>query len=150
MGQRSLCYRLCYTSSYWIFFLYAKSNSFDIILVQFDPAEVNKLHWHYRLGHIPFSYLQKFTTMDNSTHCTICPLAKQHKPSFPIHLPTSTACFQLLHIDIWGLSGIPTVDGNRYFLTIVDDYSKYTWIFLLANKNNARLKLQHFCVLVET
>lgn len=92
------------------------------------------------------------STIDLSgfSHCTVCPLAKQHKSSLLVHISASTAYFELIHIDIWCPSRTPTLDGDRYFLTIVDDCNRFTWIFLLANKGAARLKLQHFFSFVET
>lgn len=56
-------------------------------------------------------------------------LSKQYRLSFPTHIPSSQDCFDLLHVDIWGPSTISTLDGCKYFLSILDDYSKFTWIF---------------------
>lgn len=45
--------------------------------------------------------------------------------------------FKVIHIDTWGLYKSSTHDGYKYLLTIVDDYSKGTWTFLLKTKSNA-------------
>jgi hypothetical protein len=43
----------------------------------------------------------------------------------------SSAPFDLVHFDILGLSPILIEGGSRYFVLFVDDYSRYTWIYLL-------------------
>lgn len=44
--------------------------------------------------------------------------------------------FELVHLDIWGSFHVLTVDGYRYFLTIVDDCTRVTWIYLLKDKGS--------------
>ncbi|EOY08441.1 Uncharacterized protein TCM_022873 [Theobroma cacao] len=46
----------------------------------------------------------------------------------------TTFSFELVHVDLWGPYIVPTIKGQRYFLTLVDDCSRFTWIFLLRNK----------------
>lgn len=43
----------------------------------------------------------------------------------------------LLHMDIWGPYHIASLFGAKYFLTIVDDYSRSVWTFLMQNKTQA-------------
>ena len=45
--------------------------------------------------------------------------------------------FDLLHLDVWGPYKSPTHVGYRYFLTIVDDYSRMTWLFLMKFKSDS-------------
>lgn len=44
--------------------------------------------------------------------------------------------FDLLHIGTWGPFVEPTVDNSKYFLTIVDDFSRATWVFLVRAKSD--------------
>jgi transposase InsO family protein len=46
----------------------------------------------------------------------------------------SSAPFDLVHSDVWGPAPIPTMGGSRYFVIFVDDYSRYTWLYLLQNR----------------
>ena len=39
-------------------------------------------------------------------------------------------CLDLVHMDVWGLFSVSTADAHKYFLTIVDDASRATWVFL--------------------
>ncbi|XP_019226138.1 PREDICTED: uncharacterized protein LOC109207644 [Nicotiana attenuata] len=54
-----------------------------------------------------------------------------------------------VHIDIWGPYNTRTYSGFRYFLTLVDDYSKATWTHLLSCKSNALSVLKAFTVMVK-
>nr|XP_016498339.1 PREDICTED: uncharacterized protein LOC107817075 [Nicotiana tabacum] len=56
---------------------------------------------------------------------------------------------KVLGIDVWGPYRIPTHDNKRYFLTLVDDYSKYIWIFLLTTKADTIVALKNFLAIVK-
>ena len=81
-----------------------------------------KLH---SLGHL-FPFLQNCCAKD----CIVCPLAKQKRLPFPFDNKRAFHSFDLFHMDVWGPFSIPTTAGHRYFLTIVDDASRATWVFL--------------------
>lgn len=83
------------------------------------------------INEIPVSVLSKFTVP-----CDICPLAKQTKLPFPSIGIASEQIFDLIHIDIWGPFHTPTYNGYKYFVTILDDYSKGAWVFILSTKSN--------------
>jgi hypothetical protein len=46
-----------------------------------------------------------------------------------------TSIFDLIHSDIWGPSPIYSIGGSRYFVVFVDDYSHYSWIFLMSTRD---------------
>ena len=52
------------------------------------------------------------------------------------HISTSKS-LQLLHIDLFGPSRYATLNGKYYAFVIVDDYSRYTWVLFLVNKDDA-------------
>lgn len=92
--------------------------------------------WHCRLGHISYSRLALIKDLivnnhiipnKNSPYC-ICLLAKQHKLSFPIDSHKSSTLFEWVHWDIWGPCYTMAYDGSKYFLTIVNDFSRATRI----------------------
>nr|GFA96616.1 putative ribonuclease H-like domain-containing protein [Tanacetum cinerariifolium] len=43
----------------------------------------------------------------------------------------------LLHIDLCGPMRVQSIKGKRYVLVVVDDYSRYTWVFFLHSKDEA-------------
>ena len=53
-------------------------------------------------------------------------------------------------MDVWGPYSIPTLDGFKYFLTIVDDATRATWLFLMKSKSDVRLLFQSFYTMVAT
>nr|XP_016513327.1 PREDICTED: uncharacterized protein LOC107830311 [Nicotiana tabacum] len=96
--------------------------------------------WHYRLGHITFSKMKFISgiisdlSSKQSFICPICPLARQTRLPFHDSSIQSTHFFQLVHIDTWGPYSTPTHSGAKYFLTIVDDYTRATWTHLMGQK----------------
>jgi hypothetical protein len=89
-------------------------------------------------------------SVDSDKVCNVCPLAKQKHLSFPISNKVSKFPFDLVHIDIWGLFSQQSTNGSHYFLTIVDDFSRYTWVHLMAQKSQTRLLIQSFFKVVAT
>lgn len=55
----------------------------------------------------------------------------------------------MVHVDIWGPYRKPTFDKKYYFVTIVDDYSWYTWLCLIHSKNEVITVLKDFMDLIE-
>jgi len=88
--------------------------------------------------------------MLNHTICDVCHFSKQHKLPFSQSISYSTNCFDLIHCDILGPMPTHYVHGHMYFLTIVDDYSKHTWIFLMNAKSQTRELLQNFIMKIKT
>lgn len=116
-----------------------------------DPFTI----WHHRLGYASLSKLQlvefeKPHIKENSSLFVTCPLSKFTKLSFPISESRASAPFELIHIDIWGPYRECTRGKFRYFLTIVDDYSRSTWVYLLEYKSQALETLLAFKHYVET
>ena len=112
--------------------------------------------WHSRLGHPSFNNLlpikDALPSFSQSCDdiCTVCPLAKQKRLPFPTHNEISKFPFDLIHIDVWGPYSIVTHDGYRYFLTIVDDATRSTWVFLLKSKSDVIPILLSFHVMIKT
>ena len=110
--------------------------------------------WHLRLGHLPFSQLKHVFPDMNNTHdldciCQVCPKAKQCRNNCPISTTSTDRPFQLLHIDIWGAYKHPTINGCKFFLTIVDDFTRYTWVHFLKFKYDVLPILIHYVAYVE-
>ena len=63
-------------------------------------------------------------------------MAKQKRLPFTSHNHLSPNAFDLIHIDIWGPFSVSTPTGQRYFLTIVDDHTRVTWVYLLQHKSD--------------
>ena len=106
--------------------------------------------WHKRLGHAPMSKLRYITSLlcKNSTSqkvCITCPMAKFTKLPYLVSQNKSGVAFKLIHIDIWGPYKVPTHKQFRYFLTIIDDFSRSTWVYLRKYKSQALGTLESLC-----
>jgi transposase InsO family protein len=68
--------------------------------------------------------------------CSACVTGKQlGKNHLAKSVISTTRPLELLHLDLFGPSTYDTLGGRRYGLVIVDDYSRYTWVFLLKSKD---------------
>ncbi|KAJ0437650.1 putative RNA-directed DNA polymerase [Helianthus annuus] len=112
--------------------------------------------WHNRLGHTSQEKLAKIEFLKGVSFnhrnnvCDSCSKAKHTRSPFPLSKIKTKECFELLHCDVWGKYRIPSYSGANYFLTIVDDFSRNVWIFLIKYKSDASNCLMNFCKMVET
>ncbi|GJU03952.1 retrovirus-related pol polyprotein from transposon TNT 1-94 [Tanacetum coccineum] len=67
-----------------------------------------------------------------------CEQGKIKKASLPPKLvPSTESKLELLHIDLCGPMRVASINGKKYILVIVDDYSRYTWVYFLRTKDEA-------------
>lgn len=57
---------------------------------------------------------------------------------FSVSSISSVRPFELIHCDIWGPYKIASSSSAKYFLTIVDDYSRFTWVFFMHHKSETQ------------
>ena len=55
----------------------------------------------------------------------------------------------MISYSIWGPHKTPTHFGKRFFLTIVDDYTRYTWLFLMNHKSETKHLLESFIIFAQ-
>ena len=48
---------------------------------------------------------------------------------------STSKAFEFLHMDLFGPTQYTSIDGNKYGFVIVDDYTRYTWVFFLVDKS---------------
>jgi hypothetical protein len=66
--------------------------------------------------------------------CGACQQAKSHQLPYSISTCISTKPLELVFSDVWG----PTIDSvgkNKYYVSFIDDFNKFTWIYLFKNKS---------------
>ena len=81
--------------------------------------------------------------------CVSCQLGKQPALSFNTNESISTDIFNLIHSDVWGPSSISSIDGSRYFVVFVDDYSCYSCIFNMKHRSELLQVYSNFAKMVE-
>ncbi|KAG7588692.1 Integrase catalytic core [Arabidopsis suecica] len=92
--------------------------------------------WHNRLGH-PHSRALNLLLPGFSydcAKCEACILGKHCKVVFPKSNTIYEKCFDLVHSDVW-TSPCASRDNHKYFVTFIDEKSKYTWVTLLPSKD---------------
>ncbi|GKB26825.1 retrovirus-related pol polyprotein from transposon TNT 1-94 [Tanacetum coccineum] len=105
--------------------------------------------WHRRLCHLNFDTLNKLAKdglarsipklkFKKDHLCSACVLGKSKKSS---HQPKDEDLNQeqlyILHMDLCGLMHVESINGEKYILVIVDDYSRFTWVKFLRSKDEA-------------
>jgi hypothetical protein len=97
--------------------------------------------WNLRLGHVLVQKLHSLISSSflsqvkhDSVDCVSCQLAKQPALSFNNSDSFSHVFFYLIHSDIWGPSPTATIGGYKYFVIFIDDFSRYTWVYLMHNR----------------
>ena len=121
--------------------------------------------WHERYGHLGFDNLARLpsmvtgitTTADEfkaaastgTNICEPCVLGKQHRNPFQHSASAATQPLALVHTDVCGPLPVTSLGGSRYFLTVLDDYSKYSFVQPLAHKSDVPAALQDAITLLE-
>ena len=77
-------------------------------------------------------------------------MAKLKRLTFPFHNKISSCAFDLVHMDVWGPYSTPTLNGFKYFLIVVDDATRVTWLFLMKSKSEVRQLFYSFYTMGHT
>lgn len=99
------------------------------------------------LCYINFLLHQIFKTFEHK--CYICPMSKQTRKSFPKSIKQSKRPFEVVHSDIWGPYHTPSMTCENYFLTLVNDYTRATWTYLMTYKSQTSAVLEKFVNLIQ-
>jgi transposase InsO family protein len=137
----------------------------QLYLVDFNQAELDTCliaktnmswPWHRRLAHVGMKNLHKLLKGEHilgltNVHfekdrvCSACQAGKQvgvHHPHK--NIMTTDRSLELLHMDLFDLIAYISIDGSKYCLVIVDDYSRFTWVFFLQEKSQTQETLKGF------
>lgn len=85
----------------------------------------------------------------SKTHsCADCLINKSHKLPFANSSITSTSPLEYIFTDVW-TSPITSVDNYKYYLVLVDHYTRYTWLYPLHRKSDVKTTFVAYKALVE-
>ena len=106
--------------------------------------------WHRRLAHIDPRTIQKMCGQGTVTgidltradeaelNCDDCVLGKGHRAPIPKTSASRTSkLLEIVHSDVNGPFEVPSIGGSRYFITFIDDYSRWTEVYMMRNKSEA-------------
>nr|GFA99217.1 retrovirus-related Pol polyprotein from transposon TNT 1-94 [Tanacetum cinerariifolium] len=117
--------------------------------------------WHRRLSHLNFDTINLLSKNDivvglpkskfvKDHLCSSCELRKAKRKSFQSKItPSLKRRLQLPHMDLCGPMRVASINGKKYVLVIVDDYSRYTWTHFLRSKDETPEVLIYFLGLVQ-
>ncbi|GJU87927.1 putative ribonuclease H-like domain-containing protein [Tanacetum coccineum] len=117
--------------------------------------------WHRRLGHLNFKTMNKLVKgnlvrglpsklFENDQTCVACQKGKQHRASCKSKTKNSISLpLHLLHMDLFGPTFVKSLMKKMYCLVVTDDYSRFTWVFFLATKDETSGILKSFITGIE-
>ena len=140
------------------------ASSVDLSSFRLSSSSSSFYLWHSRLGHVSVSRLKYLASTrklgDLQTHdisdCSGCKLAKFSALPFYRSISFSLAPFDLVHSDVWGPSSVTTRGGSRYYVSFIDDCTRYCWVYLMKRRSDffdiyntfrAFVKTQHSAVI---
>ncbi|CAM8987589.1 unnamed protein product [Rhodiola kirilowii] len=97
----------------------------DVNYSEFDKDRT--VLWHLRLGH----------------------LGKSTKSSFGKGKHVTKAKLDYIHSDLWGPTRVQSHGGKRYFMSLIDDFTRRSWVYLLAHKSEAFETFKNWKMMVE-
>ena len=116
--------------------------------------------WHDRFGHISFDALKRMSRhkmvrgLPELEHvdqlCDVCITTKHRRTPFPKHANfRAEGHLDLVHGDVCGPITPATPGGRRYFLLLVDDFTRYMWVVVLAGKGDASASIRRIQTMAE-
>lgn len=139
----------------------AECSNNDRKTTESDDTEIKQ--WHCKLGHMNERDLKlalknesliglNFNKNSSLGECEICIEGKLSRvPSKPSdkNTPRTTQRLEIVHSDVCGPFKQPTLNGNRYIVTFIDDYSKYSRVYFIKHKNEVLQKFMDYKAEVE-
>ncbi|GJY69088.1 retrovirus-related pol polyprotein from transposon TNT 1-94 [Tanacetum coccineum] len=119
------------------------------VCLMFKATSTKSWLWHHRLSHLNFGTINDLTKHDlvdglpklkyvKDHLFYACEWGKSKKASHPPKLvPSTHSKLELLHIDLCGPMRVALINRKKYILVIVDDYSRFTWVYFLHPKDES-------------
>ncbi|CAK9796277.1 Retrovirus-related Pol polyprotein from transposon TNT 1-94 [Anthophora plagiata] len=126
--------------------LYVVDEKENRAMVANDSCNLKLLKWHQRYGHVNVNDLKRmmyddlvcgmdFESTVNEINCNVCARCKIHVQPFKQSNNRSSEVLHLVHSDICGPMRVESLGGARYFVTFVDDCSRYIETVMLRNRS---------------
>ncbi|GJZ41478.1 putative ribonuclease H-like domain-containing protein [Tanacetum coccineum] len=149
-----------------------KNNMYNVDMKNIVPKEClncliakatldESMLWHRRLGHVNFKTINKHVKENlmrgltlkcfvNDQTCVAYPKGKQHKASCKSKIQNSiTQPLFMLYLDLFGPTFVSSLMNKKYCRVVTGDYSKFTWVFFLATKDETSSILKTFITKIE-
>jgi histone deacetylase 1/2 len=110
----------------------------------FSSVKVSRSRWHSRLGHpasqivqhvLHHSELPSESNNKDVIICDACQQGKSHQLPFSLSTRVFTSPLEFIFSDVWGPAQ-KSASGHEYYVSFVDGYSRFTWLYLLKRKSD--------------
>ena len=109
--------------------------------------------WHRRYGHLGVKSLQKlsrgnlveefdYNASNDISFCEPCLKGKHRRSQFPMHSEKKSQPLELVHSDVCGKLSSKSLGGAEYFVTFIDDNTRYVWVYVIKRKSDV---FKRFC-----
>lgn len=147
-----------------LFKIEMKKKSFALKLQKAEEVNVAESYsttelWHKRMGHVSHSRLLQMKEMHLAEglpslekklqDCKACHFGKQNRLPFPQSTWRAQAKLQLIHTDLAGPFPEPSLNGSRYYILFIDDFTRMSWIYFLKSKAEVKDTFWNFKQWVE-
>jgi hypothetical protein len=113
--------------------------------------------WHFRLGHPAFKLVRQVLSSFNlpivstkhSELCHACLSSKSKQQSFSLSKSHAKCSLELIYTDVWGPSPVCSTNGSKYYVSFLNAFSRYTWLYPLSCKADVTSIFLKFQVYVE-
>lgn len=105
--------------------------------------------WHRKLGHMSYGNMRYLNVNVPKVKCVICIKAKQARKSFKENKKRATEVLEVVHTDVNGPIPVESMSGYKYFMTVIDDYSKKVFLFPLKAKSEVFDRFNEFKIMAE-
>jgi transposase InsO family protein len=112
--------------------------------------------WHSRLGHPAFPVVSRIISRfglpaSNKGHssCSACLSSKSKQLPFSLSINRVSKPLELIYTDVWGPSPICSINGFKYYVSFLDAFTRYTWLFPISCKSDVYATFKQFQLHVE-
>ena len=122
-----------------------------------QQPDTDRYLWHCRFGHLRMDNVNKLiegnmvsgmdgvSNTSKNNFCEACAKGKQHRCANPKTANyRANEPFKLVHSDVCGPMPVSSLGGSRYYVSFIDDYSRYTFVYFMKNKNEVLEKFKEF------
>lgn len=136
-------------------------NAIELNVTTITPKENSLQDWHFRMGHLNVKVLKeaiktgsivgvKMEDSSDDFQCRVCLQGKMSRPPFPRESKRSTTPGEVIHSYLCGPMRVESHGKSLYFITFINDCSRWTEILFIKRKSDAIEEFEKFRAFVST
>lgn len=143
-----------------LFILRTESTALPVrVLPTVNAKKVSIDVWHQRLGHLNLGQLKQlrdladgieFDQLPARSVCESCSLSNIYKHYRRASATVTSEPFELVHSDVVGPLRPQGIDGSNYFISLTDDYTRYSFVRPIKTTKSVGLVIREFVKIVRT